>query len=64
MDEECKKHDYKTWGNGRNWKFSTPREGGWIRIWPIAMDATNNDVNDINSGYVKNMVNKVLVMKL
>ncbi|XP_018564642.1 probable tubulin polyglutamylase TTLL2 [Anoplophora glabripennis] len=61
VDEESKKHDYKNWGNGRNWRFATPREGGWVRIWPIAMDAKSNDLNDSNSnGYVKNMVNKVI----
>lgn len=61
MDEDCRKHDCKIWGNGRNWKFATPREGGWIRIWPLAIDISRNDASDSNnSGYVKTMVNKVI----
>ncbi|KAJ8913513.1 hypothetical protein NQ315_017063 [Exocentrus adspersus] len=58
VDEDVRKPDYKIWGNGRNWKYATPREGGWVRIWPI--DVSSNGINDpSNSGYVKAMVNKM-----
>lgn len=31
-------HQTGRWGNGRNWNKAPPREGGWVRIWPMTSD--------------------------
>lgn len=55
-EEEYKK---KAWGNGRDWNFPPPREGGWVRIWPLKIEMPTRVNNNPNNTYVKNMVNKV-----
>lgn len=62
--EEFKKPEHKVWGNGRDWSFPTPREGGWVRIWPFKVDVSDKDSNLPNNSYVKNMVNKVIILML
>ncbi|CAG9771181.1 unnamed protein product [Ceutorhynchus assimilis] len=61
IEEEFKKSGSKTWGNGRDWNCPKPREGGWVRIWPLdgeeKLDRNNNNFN--NCG-VKVMVNKIM----
>lgn len=57
--DEYRKTDYKVWGNGRDWNFPSPREGGWVRIWPLTIEVPNAGNNSSNNGYVKGMVNKV-----
>lgn len=63
-----KKSGCKTWGNGKDWKCPKPREGGWVRTWPLdgeeKLDRNNNISSNVNSnnfstGGVKPMVNKV-----
>ncbi|XP_050501600.1 probable tubulin polyglutamylase TTLL2 isoform X2 [Diabrotica virgifera virgifera] len=59
--DEYKKSECKTWGNGRDWNFPKPREGGWVRIWPFALEVQNKQSNgNNNSNQIKNMVNKVI----
>ncbi|KAG5879647.1 hypothetical protein JTB14_034447 [Gonioctena quinquepunctata] len=57
--DEYKKSDSKSWGNGRDWNLPKPREGGWVRIWPLAVEVPHKP-NHANNGYVKGMVNKVM----
>ncbi|XP_074031183.1 probable tubulin polyglutamylase TTLL2 isoform X2 [Leptinotarsa decemlineata] len=58
--DDHKKTNLKSWGNGRDWNLPKPREGGWVRIWPLAVEVSEKPTNNINNGHVKGMVNKVM----
>ncbi|XP_060518781.1 probable tubulin polyglutamylase TTLL2 [Cylas formicarius] len=50
----------KIWGNGKDWSCPIPREGGWVRIWPMTLDHGDENGNPIVSGGIKNVVNAVV----
>lgn len=56
--DDCRKSEAKPWGNGRDWNYPKPREGGWVRIWPFSLEVPTKN-NSMNNGQIKTMVNKV-----
>ncbi|KAJ8981724.1 hypothetical protein NQ317_003789 [Molorchus minor] len=52
--------EYKPWGNGRDWRFPTAREGRWVRIWPTAIDVLHKSADCNSSAHVKHMVTRVM----
>ncbi|CAG9854207.1 unnamed protein product [Phyllotreta striolata] len=57
--EDSRKSESKPWGNGRDWNYPKPREGGWVRVWPFALDMATKS-SPISNGQIKAMVNKVI----
>uniref|UniRef100_A0A1Y1MY77 Uncharacterized protein n=1 Tax=Photinus pyralis TaxID=7054 RepID=A0A1Y1MY77_PHOPY len=55
----------RRWGNGRDWNMAPSSEGGWIRLWPMKSNESEDDVNN-NTFYcngnlnTKNMVAEVI----
>lgn len=60
--DDCRKSEAKPWGNGRDWNYPKPREGGWVRIWPFSLEVPTKN-NSMNNGQIKTMVNKVIIKK-